>query len=751
MDIQIPVMNKSRIKKLCVAIPMYNEEKGASKCVEEVTKVLRTINVPALLIIVNDGSKDNTLGILKEAANKYENVHILNQEENKGYGKALVFATAEAERLGCDYILFMDSDLTNSPSAIPKFIEKIEEGYDLVKGSRYIKGGKVEGVPLSRYIISKIGNLIASRMFNLRIKDCTNGFRAVKIGLLTGLDFKENKFPIILEELYFLKTRGAKATEAPVTLYSRKKDQHPTAFQYTPEMFWNYLKYPIKGCFYDLKCLFFKIIGYFRLGPNNSRIIYDIFSAFFSVFVICSILSVFSMPIPSMLFIIGFPLLYLIINIVLGVYTRFGSASNLAKIILLFTSICLSSIFLFYLEENKLGIVLSAAFLFGPAILPRVFLNLPTKAKKDFWRPIVMKNCPVLVIGGAGYIGSWLVEKLLNSGKKVRILDKLFYGKEHIEDLLSNDNLELIEGDATDINKLTQAMNGVSAVVHMGGLVGDPACSYDEKFTRHTNIITTRMILETLTAFKVPKFIFASSCSVYGFNESVVNETSVLNPVSLYAKTKIDSEEEILANFKVPTSTILRFATVFGHSRRMRFDLAVNLFCAHAYYDKKISVFGQDQWRPFIHVADIADAIIRVLNADNGVVNREIFNVGDDRLNCTIGDVANKVEDYFKSIGSVINVEIKDVAIDERNYFVSFEKIRNKLGFVSSISLEEGVKQIAENMSSKTYKYDYKHHLYSNYETTKILAKDFYNPNNTSKTYVPMNEIDKGSYFYKDR
>lgn len=210
---------------------------------------------------------------------------------------------------------------------------------------------------------------------------------------------------------------------------------------------------------------------------------------------------------------------------------------------------------------------------------------MKSKSKKPVIKSDISNSKgPILVIGGGGYIGTHVVEQLLESGYSVRILDRFVFGKKVISDLLKNKNLEIIEGDISDLVALSRALQGVSAVVHLAGLVGDPACAVDENMTLHINIASTRVVKEMSKAFKVPHFIFASSCSVYGASDEVMNEGSSLNPVSLYAKTKIDSEQEILNDKTADFNpTILRFATVFGHSRRPRFDLVTNLFTAQAY------------------------------------------------------------------------------------------------------------------------------------------------------------------------
>ena len=194
-------------------------------------------------------------------------------------------------------------------------------------------------------------------------------------------------------------------------------------------------------------------------------------------------------------------------------------------------------------------------------------------------------------------------------------------------------HFELIDGDVTDISKLAAAMRHASSVIHLAGLVGDPACAVDPEFTRHENIIATRMAREVAQSLGIHRFIFASSCSVYGASDKEMREGDGLNPVSLYAQTKIDSEQELLYSVRDDFFvTVLRFATVFGHSSRPRFDLVANLFAAQAMMNGIVTVIGPDQWRPFIHVRDLARAIVMVLEARPEIVQSQIFNVGDTRL-----------------------------------------------------------------------------------------------------------------------
>lgn len=330
----------------------------------------------------------------------------------------------------------------------------------------------------------------------------------------------------------------------------------------------------------------------------------------------------------------------------------------------------------------------------------------------------------VVVTGGSGYIGTYVVEELLNRGFKVRIFDQFMFGEEVLGDLKGRKNLQVFKGGIGDGQKLGEAFKDAWGVVHLAGLVGDAACLVDEDLTIQINIVSTRIVKELAKAFGVLRFIFSSSCSVYGASEKLLNEESKLNPVSLYARTKIDSEKEILQDdAKNFYPTILRFATVFGHSRRPRFDLVANLFIAQAYNDGVITVSGGNQWRPFVHAKDIAIAVAKVLEADLDKVDREIFNVGDNRLNATILEIANLAKDIVRvdKRGNPVKVSVSDNMMDRRNYKISFKKIKKILGFHSTIDLEDGLKEIYENFKKGIYKENYKDPLYINVEMTKLL------------------------------
>ncbi len=321
----------------------------------------------------------------------------------------------------------------------------------------------------------------------------------------------------------------------------------------------------------------------------------------------------------------------------------------------------------------------------------------------------------VLIIGGAGYIGSMLTDKLLRMGYTVRVLDMLLYGKDVLKHF-TDPRFDFLRGDCRDRQTVNDAMEGVDAVVHLGEVVGDPACNVDETFTIETNFTGTQMIVEQCVKRGIKRFVFASSCSVYGQNDEETNEESALNPVSLYARCKIEAERAILS-FDYPhfSATILRLATVHGRSLRQRFDLVVNLLAIKALKESQIQIFGGTQWRPFISVLDVCRGIVSVLQAETRKVRSQIFNLGDSRENYRLKQVAGIIEDIVPGV----RVEFVDGSRDNRNYRVNFDKIRNRLGFSAEYTIRDSVRDILSADRNENRYTDYRESRYYNVLTLR--------------------------------
>jgi nucleoside-diphosphate-sugar epimerase len=338
----------------------------------------------------------------------------------------------------------------------------------------------------------------------------------------------------------------------------------------------------------------------------------------------------------------------------------------------------------------------------------------------------------VLVIGGAGYIGSALLPKLLEKGYSVRLLDQLLFGEDPIAPVLDHPKLEIIQGDFRHVEKVVEAMQDVDAVIHLGAIVGDPACSLDEDLTIDVNLSATRMIAELAKSAGVRRFIFASTCSVYGATEETLDERSVVRPISLYGHTKLASEKVLLGmasdEFR---PTIVRFSTIYGLSGRTRFDLVVNLLAAKAKMDGKITVFGGDQWRPFVHVDDAALAVSMCLDAPLDVVGNQIYNVGADEQNYTITEIGRLVHEQVLAAELQINSD----DTDKRNYRVSFAKIRNQLGFKPHWTVPMGITQVLEAISSGEVD-DYTEARYSNVKFLKEGGTENFTKSNWAKELI---------------
>ena len=326
------------------------------------------------------------------------------------------------------------------------------------------------------------------------------------------------------------------------------------------------------------------------------------------------------------------------------------------------------------------------------------------------------KSKNILVTGGAGYIGIHLVQMLLDDNYNVTILDNFTFGKNSINHIKDHPKLTVIDGDVANIKHLVKAVKNNKYVIALAAIVGDPASSIDAEETLNLNYESSKILTEICNFYEVEKLVFASSCSVYGASTSgYLTEDSPLNPVSLYARTRIYSENYILDNSKITSPTILRLSTVFGFSPRMRYDLVVNTLLIRALRDKKFSVFGGDQWRPFVHCKDVARAFKLAIESDKKVTHKQIFNVGSDNMNFTIDQIGDKVSAKFPEA----EYNTVDEDVDKRNYKVSFNKIETQLGFEKKYDIEMGLDEMIEKISQDDSLLDYEDKVYSNFSQLK--------------------------------
>ncbi|GIV90754.1 MAG: epimerase [Chloroflexus sp.] len=314
----------------------------------------------------------------------------------------------------------------------------------------------------------------------------------------------------------------------------------------------------------------------------------------------------------------------------------------------------------------------------------------------------------VLITGGAGYIGSLLTGVLLQHGWSVTVVDDLLFGGSSLLGYWYHPRFRFAKGDVCDPATLRAGADGIAvgdlpparfdAVIHLAAIVGFPACQMvGPQVAWRYNFEGTKRVFAVADAAHVERFVFASTYSNYGLspNGEPVTEDSPLNPQSLYAETKIAAEQYLRNDTggAVTTPILFRFATLFGISPRTRFDLIVNQFVLEAMTKRKLIIYQRGYARSFVHVRDVCDAILLGLNAPLSTVNREIFNVGGDTGNYTKDEIVALVQRHVP--GTVI--EYKDLTFggDMRDIRVSFAKIRERLGFVPRISVEQGIREVA--------------------------------------------------------
>jgi nucleoside-diphosphate-sugar epimerase len=314
----------------------------------------------------------------------------------------------------------------------------------------------------------------------------------------------------------------------------------------------------------------------------------------------------------------------------------------------------------------------------------------------------------VLVTGGAGYIGSIVTEQLLEAGHRVKVLDRLFFGRQLLAPLEKREGLTIIKDDIRYVGP--EVFDGVDVVMDLAGISNDPSADLAPSITEEINFAGAVHLGRLAKEAGVSRYIYSSSCSVYGHNgaetaygngnghangnDHRLVETSPKAPVSLYAKTKIAAEEELLKmQSDAFTVVLLRNATVYGLSHRMRFDLVINLMTLSAYKNRRLFVLGGGaQWRPLVHVSDVARAFILSMEAAREKVAGRAFNVGSNDQNFQIYQIAQMVRDVVPHT----DLEIVPDDPDKRSYNVSFDRIEQELGFKAEKSPYEGIVEVKQ-------------------------------------------------------
>ncbi|MCK9611364.1 MAG: SDR family oxidoreductase [Bacteroidales bacterium] len=295
----------------------------------------------------------------------------------------------------------------------------------------------------------------------------------------------------------------------------------------------------------------------------------------------------------------------------------------------------------------------------------------------------------IFITGGAGYVGSVLVPKLLNNGYKVTVLDLMIYGEDVLPD---HSNLTVIKGDIRDKALLAKLLPSHDAIIHLACISNDPSFELNPQLGKSINLDAFEPLVDISKKSGVKRFIYASSSSVYGIkNEPDVNESMILEPLTDYSKFKAKCEE-ILDKYKSEnfTTCTIRPATVCGYGKRLRLDLTVNILTNLAINKGEITVFGGNQKRPNIHIEDMTDLYLLLLQLPDEKISGKIWNAGYE--NYTVREIAEMVK---KVIGKNVNITTSPTD-DNRSYHISSKKIKNDIGFIPSHTIENAVEDLKE-------------------------------------------------------
>jgi nucleoside-diphosphate-sugar epimerase len=309
----------------------------------------------------------------------------------------------------------------------------------------------------------------------------------------------------------------------------------------------------------------------------------------------------------------------------------------------------------------------------------------------------------IVVTGGAGYIGTPLCLDLASAGYTVRALDNLLHGQSDIAEQLERGGVDVIRADVRDAPARERALSGARAVVHLAAIVGDPACALDPALAHEVNVEGTRAMVRDCARAGVKRFVFASTCSNYGRMAdptTPIDETGVLAPVSLYAEQKVQMERALLESDAPGLEPVcLRFATIYGVAPRMRFDLTVNEFTRDLWAGRRLEVFGEQFWRPYVHVRDAGRAVRTVLEAPADRVAGDVFNVGRSGENYRKLDLVEEIRKQTDR-GEVEYVRRDE---DPRDYKVSFDKVRSVLGFETEMTVPDGIAEVLDALEQDRF------------------------------------------------
>jgi nucleoside-diphosphate-sugar epimerase len=326
----------------------------------------------------------------------------------------------------------------------------------------------------------------------------------------------------------------------------------------------------------------------------------------------------------------------------------------------------------------------------------------------------------VLIIGGAGYIGGSLTDRIREAGHDVRVFDALLYEDHYLKEV------DFVRGNILDHETLRPHIGWADGVVWLAAMVGDGACALDQELTRAINVGAVEWLVQNFDG----RIVFMSTCSVYGAQDDLLTESSPVTPLSLYAQTKLHAEQAL----QDANAVVFRLGTIYGLSdtySRIRMDLVLNLLTVKAVLYGRISVFGGEQYRPLLHVGDVAEAVIPTLFGDH----RGVFNLHSE--NVTIRALAERIQ----SLVPEVEADFTDMPFEDlRNYRVSSEKAREAFGFAPRLRVEDGIREIAAVVTSGRVR-DTSMPRYSNLDFLRPLLVPEYSPLGAEVVVGPLGNV----------
>lgn len=617
---------------ISIIIPIYNESENVEILYQEISEVFAATNRTYEVVFVDDCSSDQSLDKLTEIASSDRRVKVIEFQRN--FGQTAAVSAGIEESVG-EVIIPMDGDLQNDPADIPKLIEKLEEGYSVVSGWR-----KKRKDAFVRVLPSKIANWVISWAMRVKIHDNGCALKAYRREVIEGVQLYGEMHRFIT---VYAAWSGGKITEIEVNHRPRIYGKSKYGFSRVIKVILDLLVVRFLHSYINRPIHFFGKYGFYSILFAGLFFLWSIYLKLFLD------ISISRTPLP----------IFAVMFVVVGIQLVLSGV--LAELMMR----------TYYESQSK-----------KPYIIKKIQNG---EEKNSEHSPIKSNKKLVLVTGGAGYVGSVLVPKLLAQGFRVKVVDDLIYNQKN--DLVGSGNpdIDFVKADLRDDYVIKEAVKGVDYIVHLAALVGENVCRDNPGLSYQLNLGLVEKINKVR---KDTPTVFMSTTSIYGETDGRdCSETSEPGPYLPYALNKLGAEKIII---KTNNYIILRPATAFGYSPRTRLDLLPNEFTYKAIHNHFLEVYNPNVQRTFIHVSDLADVITKMISNFDSLKN-EIYNVGHNSMNLSKQELAEKIKtkiDYRLKIIDNYNDP------DKRNFTVNYDKLINAIGFKPKYDVSLGIDEM---------------------------------------------------------